>query len=367
LKVLVVSHPAVLGVNQLPHAELLSLGWDVTLVVPDRWKHEYQPDGFDHEVLPELAGRVIGRRVLNPGTVQRHVYFPGIGRLLRRLRPEFVFVEEEPTSLPAMQWGLACKFAGVPFALQMDENLDRPYPRVAKLIRAWTLRHAAFIAARSPAAARLAHAWGYQRPTPVVPHGVPEWPNGSAGLKNGTFTVGFAGRLVEEKGIWDLVEAMKGVSDARLLLVGNGPLAGDLRKVGLPGDRMELRTDMTHERMPEAYGELDVLVLPSRTTPTWAEQFGRVLVEAMWCGVPVVGSDSGEIPWVIKTTGGGVVFEEGDVEGLRRALLRLRDQPAERMALAKTGRAAVENEFSVRAAARELDAAMRSCLNTPAG
>ena len=64
--------------------------------------------------------------------------------------------------------------------------------------------------------------------------------------------------------------------------------------------------------MAAGYAQLDVLVLPSHTTPTWKEQFGRVIVEALWCGVPVVGSDSGEIPWLIELTGGGLVFPEGD-------------------------------------------------------
>ena len=70
--------------------------------------------------------------------------------------------------------------------------------------------------------------------------------------------------------------------------------------------------------MAAGYAQLDVLVLPSHTTPTWKEQFGRVIVEALWCGVPVVGSDSGEIPWLIGLTGGGLVFPEGDSEALAR-------------------------------------------------
>ena len=64
--------------------------------------------------------------------------------------------------------------------------------------------------------------------------------------------------------------------------------------------------------MPALYREMDVLVLPSRTTPTWAEQFGKVLCEALLCGTPVIGSSSGEIPWVVTTTGGGLVYPEGD-------------------------------------------------------
>jgi glycosyltransferase involved in cell wall biosynthesis len=104
---------------------------------------------------------------------------------------------------------------------------------------------------------------------------------------------------------------------------------------------------------------MDVLVLPSRTTPTWAEQFGRVLVEALWCGVPVVGSDSGEIPWVIETTGGGLVFPEGDVATLAETLAQLRREPELREQLARTGRASVEALFGVQAVGQRLESVMR--------
>jgi len=86
--------------------------------------------------------------------------------------------------------------------------------------------------------------------------------------------------------------------------------------------------------------------------PRWAEQFGRVLVEALWCGVPVIGSQSGEIPWVIESTGGGLTFPEGDVDALRGCLEVMRADPALRTRLAKRGRERVERMFSVDAVAR---------------
>jgi glycosyltransferase involved in cell wall biosynthesis len=104
-----------------------------------------------------------------------------------------------------------------------------------------------------------------------------------------------------------------------------------------------------------AYAQLDVLVLPSHTTPTWKEQFGRVLIEALWCDVPVVGSDSGEIPWLIGLTGGGLTFPEGDREALAARLVELRQAPELRRRLAATGRASVDRLFSVPAATDQLE------------
>jgi glycosyltransferase involved in cell wall biosynthesis len=101
-----------------------------------------------------------------------------------------------------------------------------------------------------------------------------------------------------------------------------------------------------------------VLVLPSRTTPHWAEQFGRALVEALSCGVPIVGSTSGEIPWIVHSTGGGLLFDEGNVGQLAAALKALRDDPARRAQLGSTGGASVERLFSVRASAQALAGAL---------
>jgi glycosyltransferase involved in cell wall biosynthesis len=73
----------------------------------------------------------------------------------------------------------------------------------------------------------------------------------------------------------------------------------------------------------------------------------------------VIGSDSGEIPWVIKTTGGGLLFPEGDVDALANALLELRADPSIREALAGKGRESVERLFAVSAVGAQLDQVMR--------
>jgi glycosyltransferase involved in cell wall biosynthesis len=145
--------------------------------------------------------------------------------------------------------------------------------------------------------------------------------------------------------------------------VGNGPLRDELReRAAARTVSLEIDTTVAHDMMAAAYASFDVLVLPSRTTDTWAEQFGRVLVEAMWCGVPVVGSDSGEIPWVIESTGGGAIFPEGDVHVLRETLCRLRDAPQLRRELAARGREQAQARFSVEAVARRLDAALTAAV-----
>ncbi len=366
-RVLVVSHPSVLAVNQLPYERLREHGWDPWLVVPSRWRHEYSAEVLAPERLPGLSGRISARRIVLPGRVQRHIYATDVSECIGRVRPEIAFLEAEPTSLSALQWGWVLHRLGVPFAVQVDENLPRPYPAIARLIRRWSTATAAFAAARSPTAARLVNEFAPSLPTPLIPHHVPGWTPRPADREDRPFTVGYAGRFVPEKGLDDLVWAVSGIPGARARLVGNGPLLGQLHRQAREGAPIDIVTDATHDAMDSVYASFDVLVLPSRTTPTWAEQFGRALVEALSCAVPVVGSSSGEIPWVVGSTGGGLVFPESDAEALRRTLVRLRDDPRLRARLAAAGQAAVEARFSVSVVARALSAALRSALASTGG
>lgn len=361
-RLLVVSHACVLPVNQHVYSRLLTLGWDVTLVVPERWRHEYASAPFESTALPELEERLVRIPAFLAGRPQRHVYRVRPSSVLRELAPVVAFFEEETFSLPGFQWGLAAARARLPFGVQADENLDRPLPAIARAVRRWTCRRAAFVAARSPAAGDLARRWGASGTITLVPHAVPEWERLSQ-RSNPVFTVGFAGRLVQEKGVRDLVKAVAALdAPVRLLFVGDGPLRQELERTRLANGEIAVWADIGHDEMPRAYAEMDVLALPSRTIERWAEQFGRVLVEALWCGVPVVGSDSGEIPWVISETGGGRIVPEGDVERMTAALAGLRARPDEREELARRGREAVGRLFSVEAAAAALDDVLLSVI-----
>jgi glycosyltransferase involved in cell wall biosynthesis len=357
-RLLVVSHPCAVAVNQAVYAQLQELGWEPLVVVPNRWRHDYAPEAFRPRPLPALEGRLRHLRVLLPGRPQRHFYLARPRRLLQAFRPHAAFVEQEAFSLSAFQWGLALAKAAIPFGVQAAENVDRRLRRPAPWIRSRILRRAAFVAARSPAAAALVRRLGAAGEVVLAPHPVPNWDT-PAHTNGRPFTIGFAGRLVPDKGIDDLVRAASRLeAPVRLLLAGDGPLRNELQRASLPCGEIAIWTGLSHDRVCEAYAEMDVLVLPSRSTPRGAEQFGRVLVEALWCGVPVIGSDCGEIPWVIETTGGGRVFREGDAGELAAILEDLRRQPEHRAELAERGRSAVRRLFSVQAAAETLDRAL---------
>jgi glycosyltransferase involved in cell wall biosynthesis len=361
---LVVSHPNVFTHNQIVYTRMADLGWRIALIVPNRWRDEYSPEGFIPQPLPDLVGRFARVRVARPGSIQRHFYVTRPSSWLARWRPDVAFFEQEPFSVPALQWGLACERAGIPWGVQGDENVDRPFPWPAKLIRYWTLRHGRYFAARSPSAGELLRRWGARGEIGVVPHTIPEWSHGVP-RRDGAFTIGFAGRLVEAKGIADLIAAVRRLEfPFRLLVVGDGPLRAELESADLGLGVLALQTGVRTEEMPALYREMDVLVLPSRTTPTWAEQFGRVLCEAQLCGVPVIGSSSGEIPWVIETSGGGKIFPEGDAPALAGILSELHADPSARVELAQRGAQGVEAHFSPRMAAQALDRLIQLALRS---
>jgi glycosyltransferase involved in cell wall biosynthesis len=361
-RIVVVSAPNAVPHNQRIYVRLAERGWDVKLIVPNRWADDYTPDGFTPQPDECFRGTFARLRIARPGVIQRHFYVTRPSRWLERWRPDTVFLEQEPFSIPALQWGLACQRLNIPWGLQGDENLNRPFPWPAKVIRSWVTPRVDYFAARSPAAADMLRRWGARGRIAVVPHTIPEWPlPPRRNDESRPFTIGFAGRLVPQKGIDDLLAAVARLdAPFRLLVAGDGPLRERVQAAHIGHGRLDLRPGLRSAQMPGVYAEMDVLILPSRTTRTWAEQFGKVLCEALLCGVPVLGSSSGEIPWVIETSGGGRVFPEGDVATLARMIAEMRDDDGARAELAQRGRAGVEQHFVPAVAASTLDDLIRS-------
>ena len=158
--------------------------------------------------------------------------------------------------------------------------------------------------------------------------------------------VGFLGRFVPEKGIGVLLDALSRTRNPwRALFVGDGPERGTVEAFAeARTGHVRIVSDATHDDVPRWLNAMDLLCAPSQTTPRWREQFGRMLVEAMACGVPVLASDSGEIPHVLEDAGN--VVSEGDVSAWAEGIDRLLSDPAMRQELAARGRRRACDRFA---------------------
>lgn len=164
--------------------------------------------------------------------------------------------------------------------------------------------------------------------------------------------IGYSGRFVPEKGIPMLLRVLERLSHPfNAVFLGNGPLLGELEAFAarFPG-RVRICSSVKHAQMPAYMNALDVLAAPSQTTAVWKEQFGRMIVEAFACGVPVIASDSGEIPFVVGDA--GVVAPEADEAAWGRALDRLLADESERARYRAAGLERVHACFTWNAIAR---------------
>jgi len=349
----------------------------LTVIVPPAWREgsklarleRAHTRGYDLLVAP-LAFN---------GQFHLHFY-PTLGRLLRQLRPDILHMDEEPYNLAtwlALKQGQAVGARCLFFTWQ---NLVRRFPPPFDHFERASFHRAIQVIAGNPTAAGVLRAKGYRGLITVIPQfGVdpgifsPRPVDAHTPTQNGNpsaFVIGYAGRLVPEKGLDVLLAACAALPPAldwTLQLLGDGPERGHLadtaRELGIDG-RVRFLGRVPSTQAVQFYRTLDVLVLPSLSRPNWVEQFGRVLIEAMACGVPVVGSASGEIPWVIGDA--GRIFPEGDTGALAAILAELAGDPAQGSALAAAGRARVLSHFTQAQVAAETAAVYRAMLHSPA-
>jgi glycosyltransferase involved in cell wall biosynthesis len=350
MRVLMISKACLVGAYQRKLEEIARFS-DVELmvVVPPSWRdgsrvirlERAHTDGYELVVDP----------IAFNGSFHLHFY-PQLRRRLWSFAPDIVHVDEEPYNFATFHALWLASRAGARVLWFTWQNLNRRYPLPFRMIERHNLRHVDYAIAGSAGAAGIWSEKGYTGPLAVIPQfGVdPDMfaPHPRPRDPARGFLIGYVGRLVPEKGVDLLLEAVAGMDAVwRLAIVGAGPererLEALSRRLGL-GGRVSFEGDIPSIRMPAFYRELDVLVLPSRSQPNWVEQFGRVLIEAMACGVPVVGSDCGEIPRVVADA--GLIFSEGDARALRECLIRLIRETELWDSLARRGRERVRAHFT---------------------
>jgi glycosyltransferase involved in cell wall biosynthesis len=153
----------------------------------------------------------------------------------------------------------------------------------------------------------------------------------------------FAGRLSPEKGIDTLLAAWsKYRGDCVLKIIGDGPLADDVRRAAEADQRIEWLGQRPWDELLETIGNAACLVMPS----VWYETFGRVIVEAFATGTPVVVSRMGAMAELVDDGESGFLFEPGNANDLIAKLNRLLDPQAPLADFRAAARSSYERRFT---------------------
>ena len=343
LRVVSISHSAVNKASgRIRYETMVAARPDIelTLVAPDRWIEYGKRMPLDPHSGP-LNFRVEPVRLpVMPMAKWYLHYYPRLGALLSELQPDVIHLWEEPWSLVGLQ-AVRLRNRLLPKAavmLETDQNILRRLPPPFQQIRRYNLSHIDLLIGRQPESLEVARACGFSGPTAIVEYGVAahifhqqnrEAARAALGVSG--FVIGYVGRIVREKGLLDVLDAMAACgSPVTLVVLGAGPdrdaLVAHATSLGLL-PQLRLLDPRPPPAVAEVMSALDALVLMSRTARTWKEQFGRVIMEAQACGVPVIGSDSGSIPGVVAD--GGWIVPEGQSAPLAELIRRLMATPDE--------------------------------------
>jgi glycosyltransferase involved in cell wall biosynthesis len=330
LRVLRVYHGGRNASHRSRDRALAADGIDVTLVVPASW-HER-----GHEAVSAERFRVVELQVKRAGDVNRHAYADpeALGRVIREVRPDLLDIHEEPFSAAARQW-LAAAPADLPVVTYAAQNVDKRFPPPFAQSERAAYRRVAALYPCSRQAASVARGKGFAGLIEVLPLGYDDslFFSGEQSLDDDELVLALIGRLVPEKGVTDAVRVlahMNAERPTRLVVVGRGPQEAAARELasGLGvADRLEVASWQASAELAATYRRAHVVLVPSRPTETWVEQFGRVIVEAQASGAVVAGYASGSIPEVAGAA--AVLTRVGDPAALADAVSALCREAAE--------------------------------------
>lgn len=315
MKVLRVYHSGRDATHRERDRALVAAGADLTLLVPAQWPG---PDDVGDEPF-----EILQLAVTRPGDINRHVYADP-SRLtaeIARIRPDVIDLHEEPFSAVTHQV-LRCADRSQTFVGYTAQNIDKRFPPPFSHWQRTAFRRWSGLYPCSRQAASVAVRHGFGGALEVLPLAAPAaMTPGDQRLAGPAMLL--VGRMVPEKGVVDAVRLLSRLrtTGASLHLVGTGPEVE--RAVSLAhglgvGERLQVTPWLDAAQLAACYRAADIVLAPSRSTRSWVEQFGRMVVEAQASGAVVVAYDSGSLPEVVGEA--GLVVPEGDEESLYAAV-----------------------------------------------
>jgi len=359
-RLLTLGHSYVVGANRrLAHEMMAAAGdqWEILAAAPSFFDDkDLRPVRL--ELRPDEEGKVVALPAYFTRRAHAFLYGPKLGGLLRK-NWDVVHAWEEPYIFVGGELALLAP-RSTRLVFRTAQSLDKRYPPPFSLIERFAMSRATgWICSGGLVEANLKARNGYgHKPMRRIPLGVDRrkfFPDPAARAKTlaalgweeqGPPVVGYLGRIHREKGIPLLMEALDRLRTPwRALFIGAGPMEKELRDwAARHPAQVRVCSDVQHDQVPGYLNAADLLVAPSQTMKNWKEQFGRMLVEAFATGLPVIGSDSGEIPYVID--GIGVVVPEKDVAGWAKAIEELLESPARRREMGQRGLDAAAERYA---------------------
>ncbi len=379
MKIIIASHTYIVDLNceKLRTLSQLESNLEVTVVVPKKWR----PGGVQNQVIEtEYRDESNFRIIPISNFSENHQGLLTFGKdlisLLQEFKPQIIQVEQGSRGLAHTQMIILNQILGLKAKNIFFTWWNIPYKLKfpVSLLEKYNLKYSHGIIAGNQDGAEILRQQGYTDSIKVMPQlGVDETlfkrqqqPELSQklGIKPEDFVVGFVGRFVSEKGILTLLKSLSVIQDKswKLLLLGRGKLQSEIMQFAVDNNlqaRVIIIETVPHDRVYQYINVMSTLVLPSETTYNlknltsigWKEQFGHVLIEAMACQIPVIGSDSGEIPYVIGDA--GLIFPEGDASALANCLLQLMNNPELAHKFGEMGYHRVIAKYSNKALAKE--------------
>lgn len=280
-------------------------------------------------------------------------------RLVRSSEFDVIHAWEEPYIYAGYQVSKSCRDLPSRYCFRTAQSMNKRYPPPFNWFEKSVLRHASgWIAGASLVHEQMLNR-GYSAPAGTILNLAVDTSTfrpltaeqksqvqQSLGLQGPV--IGFNGRLETDKGVEILLAALEKIKHRSwsCFFMGSGRLEVRIRQWaqshGLK-DRIAIKL-IPHSEVPSYQGAMDIMVAPSQTMPNWKEQFGRMLIEAFAAGVPVIASDSGEIPFTVGDA--GIIVPERDVNQYAQAIECLLDDDQKRNSLIGKGLQRAEH-FSV--------------------
>ena len=357
MQAVILSHRAADPGQRSRYHAMASQGCHIWLAVPHEWHPAHRMEPFRTQSSDDGKLRIVPVHVRGslPGNVPARWNTRTLSRLLRDVRPDIVQIEEAPhTQVAAVATALARRLS-LPTVVVVGDSVPPPGSIMQRRYARQTLRGASGLIAANGVVGRRFTEFGSTRPLAVIADRAVRPPLQPVQPTDDDFVIGFAGRLVHERGLDILFQACVSVHGIwHLNVVGSGPeqerLENLAERLGIAA-RVSWVGGRPASEWHHVWPTLHCLVVPSRTTDAWYDTGGHHVLEAMAHGVPVVAARTGVLPDIVGD--GGMTVPENDSAGLAEAIRELQRHPDRRRSLAQAARRRILKEFTEEVLARK--------------